>query len=178
MFLGETTTPQPTTIPPIQNKTCGNPDENILGVPIKIIHGIDTWQHCAYLCNQDNKCQAWTWYSEKYPLDSFSGDCDLKEKDEGKAKAKGIISGTSDCGRDILHTTSVAIFCILYIYIDFVIIYFIRFSTNITITICILNNHTKPRNRNDPTRRERGLQQCYHDHQSSGQVNKRPCTQS
>merc|ERR1712106_951196 len=94
----ETTTPQPTTIPPIQNKTCGNPDENILGVPIKIIHGIDTWQHCAYLCNQDNKCQAWTWYSEKYPLDSYSGDCDLKEKDEGKAKTIGIISGTSDCG--------------------------------------------------------------------------------
>merc|ERR1712106_818081 len=94
-----TTTPQPSTIPPIQNETCENNDEDINGTPIKIIRGIDKWEHCAYLCNQDNKCQFWTWTSERFPLDAFNGDCDLKERDGGKKKAIGIISGSSDCGQ-------------------------------------------------------------------------------
>ena len=105
LFAGIPTTPQPSTIPPIQNETCENNDEDINGTPIKIIHGIDKWEHCAYLCNQDNKCQFWTWTSERFPLDAFHGDCDLKERNGGKKKAIGIISGSSDCGMDFIHRT-------------------------------------------------------------------------
>ena len=83
------------------NKTCGKVDDDISGAPIKIIHDIDKWEHCAYLCYQDNKCQFWTWTSSRFPLDSFVGDCDLKERDEGRKKVIGIISGTSDCGRNL-----------------------------------------------------------------------------
>ena len=90
----------PTTIPPV-NEKCKKVDEDIIGTPIKIEHGIENWEKCAYLCHQDNKCQFWTWISPQFPLDSSVGDCNLKEKSEGRKNVKGILSGKSYCGKKI-----------------------------------------------------------------------------
>ena len=115
---------------------------DISGTPIKIIHHIDTWEHCANLCYQDNKCQFWTWTSSRFPLDSFFGDCDLKEKDQGRKRVTGIISGTSDCGRNSNSFILKIIFKMCT-----------RISTNRIYISNIINNNTQPRNRDYTTRR-------------------------
>ena len=99
LFIAQTTTLPPTTIPPVVNETCEKFNEDVVGTPIKIVHNIDSWEHCAYLCYQDNKCQVWTWMSTGFTLKSAVGDCDLKDKEGGRRKVIGAVSGTSDCGK-------------------------------------------------------------------------------
>ena len=108
LHLGVTTPVPPTTIPPLTN--CSEVDTDISGAPIKIVHGIEKWEECAYLCFQDNKCQFWTWTSSRFPLDSFVGDCDLKERNEGRKKVNGIFSGTSDCGKNCFVRANISYF--------------------------------------------------------------------
>merc|ERR1712002_1259163 len=60
------------------------------GGDIEKIHSVTNWHACGHICGLDQGCKFWTW-------SKTSGDCLLKNSDEGMSHAWNAISGDRGC---------------------------------------------------------------------------------
>ena len=59
---------------------------------------INSWEHCAHLCQETDECEYWSYFTESFVVNSMVGQCDLQKSDEGHREASGVISGSAECG--------------------------------------------------------------------------------
>ena len=58
---------------------------------------VANWEECAYLCQQDEACAAWTYFSEDYSDANAWKKCFLKPSGNWNPKRDGVISGLKNC---------------------------------------------------------------------------------
>ena len=73
-------------------------DTHYKGTPLQSIEDITSWEHCAHICEDTTGCSFWSFFTDKFLVSNFVGQCDLQGSDEGHGEALGVISGTAKCG--------------------------------------------------------------------------------
>eukprot|EP00092_Neocalanus_flemingeri_P061317 GFUD01073698.1.p1 GENE.GFUD01073698.1~~GFUD01073698.1.p1 ORF type:complete len:378 (+),score=63.16 GFUD01073698.1:69-1136(+) len=86
------------TSPLVQKEACESVDYHHIGTPLKSLENIKSWEDCARLCRESYGCSFWSYFTERFVVDTMAGQCDLQKTNEGKRAAPGVTSGGAECG--------------------------------------------------------------------------------
>ena len=80
--------------------TCEEMDTDLMGDDIGAVLDVESWEECSHICQQRSDCSYWTWVSDEFEVNpDILHKCHLKDGDSGRRPTKGLISGSSDCGK-------------------------------------------------------------------------------
>ena len=89
-----------TTLPRTINETCEEYNVDYFGNDIECLKkSVTSWEACAKMCSDNDKCTHWTWISPESGVSSdWVNTCCTKTSDAGRWTKNGMVSGSKECG--------------------------------------------------------------------------------